>query len=85
MIATLIRLAIAIAAAWIVWRAGRMVLRGFAQPALPPPELGTLRKVNLRYRCEICGTEVKMTMATEELPPPPRHCLDEMQLVAPPF
>lgn len=69
--------------AWIIWRAGRAVLAGFAQPPLPPPEVGALRKVNLRYQCAICGTEVKMTLATDELPAPPRHCLDEMQLVSP--
>ena len=50
-------------------------------PAPPPP--GELRKVNLRYRCSICGTEVKMTMANDEVPEPPRHCLEDMLLVAP--
>jgi len=40
--------------------------------------------VNLRYRCSICGAEVRMTQATEELPDPPRHCQEDMDLVAPP-
>ena len=44
---------------------------------------GEMRKVNLRYRCSICGAEVKMTAAAEEEPEPPRHCLEDMELVAP--
>jgi DNA-directed RNA polymerase subunit RPC12/RpoP len=42
-----------------------------------------MRRVNLKYRCSICGTEVKMTRATDELPEAPRHCLEDMELVAP--
>jgi hypothetical protein len=44
-----------------------------------------LRRVNLRYRCSICAAEVKMVQAAEEMPAPPRHCQEEMDLVAPPF
>ncbi|MBV8561026.1 MAG: hypothetical protein JO050_09635, partial [Acidimicrobiia bacterium] len=44
-----------------------------------------LRKVDLRYRCSICGAEVKMVQASEDLPDPPRHCMEDMDLVAPPF
>jgi hypothetical protein len=29
----------------------------------------------------VCGTEVRMTMANDEVPDPPRHCMDEMELV----
>jgi hypothetical protein len=64
-------------------RLGIWLLRGFAQPMTTPPP-GEMRRVNLKYRCAICGTEVKMTSAPNELPEPPRHCLDEMQLVAGP-
>lgn len=74
----------ALAAAVLLWL-GLTVLRALARPAPPPPPPGTLRKVNLHYRCNVCGTEVKMTAAPDELPEPPRHCMDEMQLVAPPW
>lgn len=74
----------AVAAATLLWL-GLTVLRALARPAPPPPPPGTLRKVNLRYRCNICGAEVKMTAAPDELPEPPRHCMDEMQLIAPPW
>ena len=41
-----------------------------------------LRRVNLRYRCSICGAEVRMVQASEDLPEPPRHCQEDMDLVA---
>ena len=68
-----------------IWRIGYMILRGLAQPIPEPPPPGDLRKVNLRYRCAVCGTELKMTLANDELPDPPRHCLEDMDLVAPPI
>jgi DNA-directed RNA polymerase subunit RPC12/RpoP len=36
--------------------------------------------VKLQYRCSLCGTEVRMTVAPDEAPVPPRHCMDEMEL-----
>ena len=44
---------------------------------------GELRKVKITYRCDVCGTEVRMTTANDEMPDPPRHCQDEMDLVTP--
>ena len=44
---------------------------------------GEMRKVNVKYRCSVCGLEMKMTLAPDEDPPPPRHCLEDMDLVAP--
>jgi hypothetical protein len=49
----------------------------------PPPPAGELRKVNVRYRCSVCGLEIKLTLAPDEDPPPPRHCLEDMDVVAP--
>ncbi len=62
---------------------GWFFLRSFATPAPPPPEPGTLRKVKLTYRCPVCGAEVRMTAADTEDPAPPRHCMEDMELVAP--
>jgi hypothetical protein len=31
----------------------------------------------------VCGLEIKMMLAPEEDPDPPRHCLEDMDLVAP--
>ena len=80
----LFKVLIAIAAFVLIMRVGMLILGGLARPH-PPPEVGQLRKVNLRYRCSICLAEVKMVQATEELPMPPRHCQEDMDLVAPTF
>jgi hypothetical protein len=67
----------------IVMKVGLWVIRGFARPLPPPPPAGEMRRVNLRYRCSVCGAEVRMTAAAEQEPEPPRHCLEDMDLVAP--
>jgi hypothetical protein len=46
---------------------------------------GEMRKVNVKYRCTVCGLELKMMLAPDEDPPPPRHCLEDMVVVAPLF
>jgi hypothetical protein len=74
---------VAVAAAAIIFRLGLGMLRGLARPIPEPPPAGELRKVKIMYRCSICGTEVRMTAATNEVPDAPRHCLEDMDLVAP--
>jgi len=68
---------------FVLWIVGTGMLRSMTTPLPPPPPEGEMRKVNVRYRCSICGLEVKMTLAAEEDPPPPRHCQEDMDLVAP--
>ncbi len=65
-----------------IFRAGFFFLQSFATPPPPPPDPGTLRKVKLVYRCPSCGTEVRMTSAVTEEPEPPRHCMDDMELIS---
>lgn len=77
------KLLISIAIFLVVMRLGLFVLRALANPLPEPPPPGEMRRVNLRYRCGVCGVELKLTAAPEEDPPPPRHCLEDMQLVAP--
>ena len=79
-----VKLVVAIVVFVALMRIGMFMLGGLARPHRPPPE-GELRKVNLRYRCSVCLAEVKMVQATEEMPPAPRHCQEEMDLVAPTF
>ena len=72
----------AVAVAMVLLRMGLAVLRTLATPLPEPPPAGELRKVKLQYRCSLCGTEVRMTVATNESPDPPRHCMDDMELMA---
>ncbi|MBS1838515.1 MAG: hypothetical protein JST64_12560 [Actinobacteria bacterium] len=67
----------------LILRAGWFFLQTVATPPPPPPEPGTIRKVKLVYRCSVCGAEVRMTAAPTEDPEPPRHCFEDMDLVAP--
>jgi len=75
------KIAVGLVAVYAILRAGIFVLRTLGQP-VPEPDPGELRRVNLKYRCGICGAEAKMTKAGEDLPEPPRHCMEDMELVA---
>lgn len=77
------RILIAILIAFLIIRIGLALLRGMAAPIPEPPPAGELRKVKIQFQCQMCGTEVRMTMSTNEEPEPPRHCMQEMDLVAP--
>lgn len=77
------RLVVALVAMAVLLKIGMSILGGFARPAPAPPEPGELRKVRLTYRCSICATEVRMTQANDEVPEPPRHCMEDMELVTP--
>jgi hypothetical protein len=74
---------VAMAAVYGLARLGTMMLGGLARPVPEPPPAGELRKVKIQYRCSVCGAEVRMTVAPDEDPPPPRHCQEDMDLVAP--
>lgn len=74
---------VAVAFAVVIIKVGFAVLRSMAAPPPEPLPPGEMRKVKIMYRCGVCGTEVRMTAAPDEEPPPPRHCLDDMELVAP--
>ncbi len=85
MVGTVVWVLAALLIGLVLWKLGLGMLRSFTSPLPPPPPAGELRKVSLRYRCPVCGMELKVVVAGEELPDPPRHCMDEMDLVAPPI
>lgn len=80
-----IPLIVAVAASVAIFKVGFMMLGSMAQPVPEPPPPGELRKVKIQFRCSICGSEVRMTSANDEVPDPPRHCQEDMDLVAPVF
>jgi len=81
--ASLVPLLVAAAAVYVLMKIGFTMLGGLSQPVPEPPPPGELRKVRIMYRCSVCGTEVRMTVANDEMPEPPRHCLEDMDLVTP--
>lgn len=80
---TLWRVAVAMLAMYLILRMGVAVIGGLAQPLPEPPPAGELRKVKITYRCDICGTEVRMLVSPSEEPVPPRHCQDDMRMMTP--
>jgi hypothetical protein len=78
-----VAVAIAVIAGWVILKIGFAIMSSLATPLPPPPPPGELRKVRLVYRCSLCGTEVRMTSANDEMPEPPRHCMEDMDLVTP--
>ena len=75
--------ALAALVAGLMLRVGWMMIGGLARPVPDPLAPGELRKVKLTYRCSICGAEVRMTVAARDDPEPPRHCLEDMDVVTP--
>lgn len=80
-----VRIVIAVLASLVLLKVGMKVLGGFARPVPAAPDPGELRKVRFTYRCSICATEVRMTQANDEVPEPPRHCMEDMDLVTSPY
>ena len=76
-----IKVLIALAAALVILRLGFAMLGSMARPIPEPPPAGELRRVRLKYCCSICGTEVRMTSANDQVPEPPRHCMEDMDLL----
>ena len=76
---SMINILIAILVFAFLIKFGFFILKSLATPPPEPPPSGELRKVKLLYRCELCGTEVRMTVAPDENPEPPRHCMENME------
>jgi hypothetical protein len=79
-----VRLLVALAIALVLYLLAVRLVRAMMRPGPPEePDPTTLRPVDYRYRCGVCGAEVTMTAAPgEEAPEPPRHCREDMTLVA---
>ena len=84
-LSTIIWVAIGLLIGLVLWKSGIAMLRSLTTPPPSPPPTGEMRKVNVRYRCTICGLEIRLTLAPDEDPPPPRHCMEEMVIEAPIF
>ncbi len=76
-----VRVLIALVAAVLLYLIAVRLIRSMMRPGPPDePDLSTLRTVDYRYRCGVCGAEVTMTAAPEDedAPDPPRHCREDM-------
>ncbi len=75
-----IRTLVAVAVSYALFTTGIKVVGAFARPVPEAPPAGELRRVRLTYRCDICGTELRLTLANDQVPEPPRHCSEPMEL-----
>ena len=82
---TIIWVALGLVLLRMIWKTGLAMLRSMATPPPPPPPAGEMRRIDVRYRCVVCGTEIRMVMAPDEDPPPPRHCMEDMEFMTPRF
>jgi hypothetical protein len=67
----------------VILKFGVGMLRSLGTPLPGPPPEGEMRRVTIRYRCSICGLEIRTVLAAEQDPESPRHCQEDMDLVAP--
>jgi hypothetical protein len=80
-VALIIAVPIALAMSYVIFKIGYALLASFSAPMPPPPPTGEMRRVKLRYQCLQCGMELRVTAAPDEDVEPPRHCMDEMELI----
>ena len=83
MAGSVFKILVAATVAWFTIKFGVGLLRGMGSPLPPPPPPGEMRRVTIRYRCAVCGLEIKTTLARDQDPTPPRHCQDEMDVLVP--
>jgi hypothetical protein len=85
MIVDVLKVLVAVAVAVVLYLIGAFMVRSFTMnqpPPNEPPEPEDMTPVDYRYRCIVCGAAVTMTAApSDEVPDPPRHCREDMQLV----
>jgi hypothetical protein len=76
----LVRTVIAVFVAYALFMTGIKTIGAFARPIPAPLPPGELRRVKLNYRCDVCGTELRLTLANDQVPEPPKHCTEPMIL-----
>ena len=81
---SVLSIVVAVVVGLAIVRIGFTMLRALATPMPEPPPAGELRKVKIVYRCSLCGTEVRMTVANDQQPDPPRHCMEDMDVLTMP-
>ncbi|MGH9048412.1 MAG: hypothetical protein ACRDY4_01625 [Acidimicrobiia bacterium] len=74
----ILRVVIALVAAVTIYVVGAAVLRKFKIAPPDDPDPAELRPVDVRFRCEVCGAEVTMTVSASDEPEAPRHCREDM-------
>jgi hypothetical protein len=86
MLWTIVRVALALGAALVLYLVGASIVRYFAHGEAPPDDDDEreLEDVDYRFQCIVCGAQAVLYAAPEgEVPEPPRHCREPMALLPP--
>jgi hypothetical protein len=81
-----LRVAIGVAGIVVLYLIGAALVRNFARGIGDDTdgEPVVLADVDYRFRCVVCAAEVVMYAAPDgEVPVPPRHCAERMELITP--
>jgi hypothetical protein len=80
---TVVKVVLALVVAVGIYSISARVIHMFTIVPPEEPEPGEVQPVDFRYRCIVCGAEATMTAAPGgERPEAPRHCREDMDLVA---
>ena len=71
MFGTIIWVGVGLALVWFIWKVGFGMLRSMTSSLPPPPPSGEMRRINVRYRCSVCGMELKLTLHPTKTRHPP--------------
>ncbi|MGA1359001.1 MAG: hypothetical protein ACO31U_05285, partial [Ilumatobacteraceae bacterium] len=63
MFGTIVWVTIGLLLLFFIWKVGLGMLRSMTSSLPPPPPSGEMRRINVRYRCSLCGVELRLTMA----------------------
>jgi hypothetical protein len=73
-----LRIVLALLVAVVIYVIGAGVLKKFKIAPPEEPDPADLRAVDVRFRCQVCGAEVTMTVSASDEPEAPRHCREDM-------
>lgn len=80
------RVVLGIGGVVVLYLLGAALVRNFASGIPTDEELepAVLTDVDFRFRCVVCAAEVVMYAAPDgDVPTPPRHCAERMDLIVP--
>lgn len=86
MLSLIWKVPVALVAMVLLYLVGAALVRNFARGHDQPDESDPLplADVDYRFRCVVCSTQVVMYAAPDgEVPLPPRHCAERMELIVP--
>jgi hypothetical protein len=77
-VADLVRVLIALAIGFVIFRLGLWGVRLLSMPGPTDPDPDEVVEVERTFVCTVCGMQLTVTYAQDVEVEPPRHCREEM-------